>query len=335
MQQQQQQPPYAPSASYGSLPSAGGYPGGGAPGGQQGFMPGPQQQQQQQYGQPYNQYGPASGHAQFSMPFQPGSAGGQMPGGVMGGGDGGAGFMSGLSPLGLMTAGGLLSGPQQYMQQRMGWLKTNMTGGTMSALFNVTPSYVASKLLMLLAPFLGRWTYTRVLEQIAGGQKYRPPSADVNAPDLYIPLVSAWAYALLNAALLAVKGKFRPEAMSNMAYGACVAWGVHWVVAWLVLRAMSVPGVPWSELLAYTGYPFAAVCLSVVAQQLGGRMAYYAVWGYGCTCMGVFMVRTMKRVIFQEARQYGHDMKMTNYLLLALAGFQFPWAWWLALAPKG
>lgn len=35
-----------------------------------------------------------------------------------------------------------------------------------------------------------------------------------------------------------------------------------------------------------------------------GRPAYYAVWGYGCVCMGVFMVRTMKRVIFQEARQY-------------------------------
>jgi len=36
-----------------------------------------------------------------------------------------------------------------------------------------------------------------------------------------------------------------------------------------------------------------------------GRTAYYAVWGYGSLCMGIFMVRTMKRVIFQEARQYG------------------------------
>jgi hypothetical protein len=61
-----------------------------------------------------------------------------MPGG---GAADAAGFMSGLSPLGLMAAGGLLSGPQQYMQQRMGWLKTNMTGGTMSALFNISPSY--------------------------------------------------------------------------------------------------------------------------------------------------------------------------------------------------
>lgn len=58
-----------------------------------------------------------------------------------GGGDPTGGFMSGLSPLGLMAAGGLLSAPQQYMQQRMGWLKTNMTGGTMSALFDITPAY--------------------------------------------------------------------------------------------------------------------------------------------------------------------------------------------------
>lgn len=36
-----------------------------------------------------------------------------------------------------------------------------------------------------------------------------------------------------------------------------------------------------------------------------GRAAYYALWGYGGVCMGIFMVRTMKRVIFQEARQYG------------------------------
>jgi hypothetical protein len=38
-------------------------------------------------------------------------------------------------------AGGLLSAPQQYMQQRVSWFKTNMTGGTMSALFNISNHY--------------------------------------------------------------------------------------------------------------------------------------------------------------------------------------------------
>ena len=48
--------------------------------------------------------------------------------------------------------------------------------------------------------------------------------------------------------------------------------GVHWLAAWLVMRAMSV-GVPWSELLAYVGYPFVPVCAAVVAKQLGGEGA--------------------------------------------------------------
>ena len=35
-----------------------------------------------------------------------------------------------------------------------------------------------------------------------------------------------------------------------------------------------------------------------------GLWAYRAAWVYGSLCMAVFMVRTMKRVIFYESRQY-------------------------------
>jgi len=212
-QQPPQQQPQQPYGSYGQLPQSStaqsgyGQPAAYGPGGagygmpaqqqQQAFAPGPPQQQQPQ--QQQYQYGPASGHTQFQMPYQPGpgsqvglrlarfgfvsvaSVGAERDGclryctasipsvsehqqhihpltlhnlfqttanqGMMaplgGSADPAAGFMSGLSPLGLMAAGGLLSAPQQYMQQRMGWLKTNMTGGTMSALFNITSSYGA------------------------------------------------------------------------------------------------------------------------------------------------------------------------------------------------
>lgn len=50
-----------------------------------------------------------------------------------------------------------------------------LSGGAMAPHFNISRAYVTSKLLMLLAPYLRRWTYTRLHEQIAGGQKYRPP----------------------------------------------------------------------------------------------------------------------------------------------------------------
>ena len=36
----------------------------------------------------------------------------------------------------------------------------------------------------------------------------------------------------------------------------------------------------------------------------GGSSAYHAVWAYGSLCMAVFLVRTMKRVIFQESHTY-------------------------------
>lgn len=35
-----------------------------------------------------------------------------------------------------------------------------------------------------------------------------------------------------------------------------------------------------------------------------GSWSFYAAWVYGSLCMATFIVRTMKRVLFREARQY-------------------------------
>jgi hypothetical protein len=53
-------------------------------------------------------------------------------------------------------------------------------------------------------------------------------------------------------------------------YSACFAWALHWLVARLLLRGMNVPGVAWSELLAYTGYPFVLICFTTIGGFLGG-----------------------------------------------------------------
>jgi hypothetical protein len=41
-----------------------------------------------------------------------------------------------------------------------------------------------------------------------------------------------------------------------------------------------------------------------VAACAAGRVAWHVLWVYGALCMAVFTVRTIKRVIFHEARQY-------------------------------
>lgn len=242
-----------------------------------------------------------------------------------------------MNPLSLMAAGNIFSGGQQWGQQYMQKVQQRVgsfTGGALTFHFAISRQYVMSKLLMLVAPFLKRWTYTRLPEQMQGGPAYKPPRVDVNCPDLYIPFMGLWTYVLLVAAAQGVKAKFKPDNMYALVWAGLVAWVVHLLVARFILRAMNLPAsVPWLELVAYTGYTFVPACASILAGQLAGKWAYYAVWLYGSLCMAIFMVRTMKRVIFQEARGYGRDLTLTNYLLLALALFQFPYAFYLGVRP--
>ncbi|GIL76058.1 hypothetical protein Vretimale_5693 [Volvox reticuliferus] len=294
---------------------------------------------QQPYGQPYNPTTYQQAHQQGQpVPFMPqqGPPPEAIPGpapadGVY------PGFGMPLNPLGLMTAGGIFGGGQSWgqqyverMQQRVGYF----TGGALHFHFAISQQYVLSKLLMLVAPYLRRWTYTRQPEQMQGGPAFKPPREDTNCPDLYIPLMGLWSYIMLCCGVQAARGKFKPDNAYPLGWSACMAWLAHLLLAKLVLRAMALPAsVPWVELAAYTGYSFVPVCLSIVAGQLGGRWAYWAAWTYGSLCMAIFLVRTMKRVIFQETRGYGRDLTLVNYLLLGLALFQFPYAFYLGVRP--
>lgn len=42
-----------------------------------------------------------------------------------------------------------------------------------------------------------------------------------------------------------------------------------------------------------------------IAAAAAGKWGYYALGAYGSLAMAIFMVKTMKRVIFQETRAYG------------------------------
>jgi hypothetical protein len=244
-------------------------------------------------------------------------------------------FMPNLSPLNLMTAGTtLLSGGQtwgqqyvQTVQQRMSWL----SGGAFSFHFNVTNSYVVNKVFMLFAPFLKRWNYSRQHEQVQGGQTFLPPRADINSPDLYLPVVSVWTYIIIVCALSLADEKYKPDLMYSTVWSTCVSWFIHALLLSIVLRAMNLPAtIPWVEVFAYTGYAYAPACAIILGGVIGGKWLYYGTWLYTSLCMAVFLIRTLKRTLFQEARNFGRDMTLTNYLLLTIAVFQLPFLFWLS-----
>jgi hypothetical protein len=48
--------------------------------------------------------------------------------------------------------------------------------------------------------------WARIPEQVAGGLTFKPPRNDINAPDLYIPLMGFWSYVLAASTLQAGLG---------------------------------------------------------------------------------------------------------------------------------
>ena len=91
--------------------------------------------------------------------------------------------------------------------------------------------------------------------------------------------------------------------------------------------------VPLLDLTAYAGYTFVIVSAEC-AVGLASRSGYYALLLWGGLCTAVFLVKTMKRILYAEARsQYGMDPQRHNYLLLALALLQLPFAFFLGYLP--
>lgn len=85
---------------------------------------------------------------------------------------------------------------------------------------------------------------------------------------------------------------------------------------------------PLLDMVAYGGYPFVGISLGVLV-RLVWSYALYFVMPLGCISMGIFLVKTMKRVLFTEMRTYDRHSSRQHYLLLFIAMIQFPLFYWL------
>lgn len=85
-----------------------------------------------------------------------------------------------------------------------------------------------------------------------------------------------------------------PASLTRSLMSAC--WPFH---------GLCCAAIPFLELAAYAGYPFVPACVTAGVQlTTGSASAYHAVWAYGSLCAAIFLVRSMKRVILQEAHTY-------------------------------
>ncbi|CDP08200.1 unnamed protein product [Coffea canephora] len=161
--------------------------------------------------------------------------------------------------------------------------------------FQVNDQYVRNKLKVVLFPFLHRGHWTRITEPVGGLS-------------------------------LGLNGKFRPEALNWLFAKGLVGWFLQVALLKMSLFSLSGGEAPLLDIVAYAGYTFTGLSLAVVGKLIWSY-SYYALIPWISLCMGIFLVKTMKRVLFAEVRSY--DSSRHHYLLLFIAMAQFPLLIWL------
>lgn len=123
-----------------------------------------------------------------------------------------------------------------------------------------------------------------------------------------------------------IAARFSPEALNWLFIKGLVGWFMQTALLKATLLSLGSGEAPLLDIIAYAGYTFAGISLAVVGKIISGY-SYYVLMPWTCLCMGVFLVKTMKRVLFAEVRSY--DSSKHHYLLLFIAFAQFPLFIWL------
>ncbi|CAN6466166.1 unnamed protein product [Victoria cruziana] len=194
--------------------------------------------------------------------------------------------------------------------------------------FQVNEQYVRNKLRVILAPFLHRGQWTRIREHAGGRLSYKPPIYDINAPDLYIPLMSFGTYVVLAGFAMGLTGKFSPEAVALQFSKGLIGWSLQILLLKAAIYFLGTDAAPLLDVVAYGGYAFVGVSLSVLA-KIFWNYSYYVVMPWTCFCMAVLLVKTLKRMFFAPGKSYDKNASRHHYLLLSVAFAQIPLFFWL------
>ncbi|KAJ6863316.1 hypothetical protein NC652_040006 [Populus alba x Populus x berolinensis] len=97
---------------------------------------------------------------------------------------------------------------------------------------------------------------------------YKPPVYDINAPDLYIPLMAFGTYLVLAGFILGIDGRFSPEALGVQLTNGILCWLFQVLLLEATLIHTSGDGdLRLLDVVAYGGCTFAAVSIGRPASE--------------------------------------------------------------------
>ncbi|KAJ1106083.1 hypothetical protein NDU88_003486 [Pleurodeles waltl] len=199
--------------------------------------------------------------------------------------------------------------------------------------FAVDTTYVMKKLALLMFPYTHQnWEvrYNR--------DSPLTPRNDVNAPDLYIPTMAFITYILLAGMALGIQQRFSPEVL-----GLCASTALVWVIIEVFALLLSLylvtvqSDLTTFDLIAYSGYKYVGMILSVLGGLIFGTDGYYVTLAWTSCALMYFTVRSLRMKILSTMTADGigasgsHNSRnrLRMYITLAAAAFQPLIIYWL------
>jgi len=116
--------------------------------------------------------------------------------------------------------------------------------------------------------------------------------------------------------------KFTPEVLGMTASSGLVILCLEVLFIKFGLYLLNSMTVHVFDVVAYFGYKYVGIVLTLVAGFLAGPWAYYPLMIFTSLCMAVFMVKTL-RLVFPERTDANTGSNKKNYFLVGLGLLQF------------
>lgn len=175
--------------------------------------------------------------------------------------------------------------------------------------FNVSNSYVLSKLSLVLFPWYHKpWSRQQArmaatagpdgqLQQQHYASVFLPPRDDLNSPDMYIPTMAFVTYILLCTVMAGLRGSFHPELLGSITTTALAVVIFEILCLKIAMYILAISNdSQLLDLVAYSGYKFVGIIVILLAAGIAtpargtGSWVGWAVFIYTFLANAFFLV---------------------------------------------
>jgi len=198
----------------------------------------------------------------------------------------------------------LLSGGKEYVDSNFG---KYISFSTLKSYFNVNNSYVFNKIKLVLFPFSQR-TWKRRIHRANDVDTYLPPRDDINAPDLYIPLMAFITYFLLYGFQLGMQDKFSPDKLGGLITKGIIYWIIELLAFKLGFFFTNSSSIPIYDMISYSGYKYVLLVITAIISILFGSYVSFIAKCILSICVGYFMLKTLRLVFSSSSNHSGMNI---------------------------